>query len=241
MRNNIVILFLILLPNFSFGQKSECKIYPVDESRNDTTIFKFVGNLKEVITAKDTYRLYNLLDENIVTSFGGAIYGKQGFIEHWNLENPDSSVVWELMKRIIDMGGVFEIGGAFESNSNSMIFQFPYVNSNKLFNPIYEKYPKCDFDPYYTVICVKDNIPIYKSPDYNSAIVGNLSYEVLTINEEITNQSADSWEWIFVTSIDKSNIGWVVNGDDLYSLGGYKLIIEKVKEEYKITGFFPYD
>jgi hypothetical protein len=246
MRKNPVILFLILLTNFSFGQKVEYKIYPVDESKNDTIISKFVGILEEVITEKDTFRLYNLLDENVVTSFGGAIYGKQGFIENWNLEKPDSSRVWDSMKRIIDMGGVFEIGGVSEATKDSLIFQFFYANSNKLFDKIYKKNPEYDFDPYFTVICVKDNITIYKSPDYNSVIVGNISYDVLAMdyqrtNEEITNKSADRWKWLCVTTIDKSITGWVLNGDDVYFLGGLKLIIEKVKDEYKITGFFPFD
>lgn len=232
--------------SFSFAQKTEYKIFPVDESKNDTTISKFVEILKEIIIAKDTSGLYNLLDENVVTSFGGAIYGKQGFIENWNLEKPDSSLVWESMKRIIDMGGVFDIGGVSEGTKNSMIFQFPYANSNKLFNSIYKKNPEYDFDPNYTVVCVKDNIPIYKSPDYNSVIAGKLSYDVLTLNyektsEEVTNISTDCWKWVYVSTVDKSIEGWVLNGNDIYFLGGLTLIIEKVNDEYKITGFFPYD
>jgi len=246
MRKIPLILMLILLTNFSFAQKTEYKIYPVDESKNDTTIYEFVETLKEVITTKDTFRLYNLLDENVVTSFGGAIYGKKGFIENWNLEKPDSSIVWKTMKRMIEMGGVFDIGGVFEATIDSMIFQFPYVNSNKLFDPIYKKNQGYDFDPYFTVICVKDNISIYNNPDYNAVIVGKLSFDVLTMdyektNEETINKSTDCWKWIYVTTIDKSITGWVLNGDDLYFLGGLKLIIEKVNYEYKITGFFQYD
>ena len=245
MRKCPVILVLILLTSFSFAQKTEYRIYPVDESKNDTTISQFVGILKEVITAKDTFRLNNLLHENVVTSFGGAIYGKQGFIENWNLEKPDSSIVWETMKRMIEMGGVFDIGGVFEATTDSMIFQFPYVNSHKLFDPIYKKNPEYDFDPYFTVICVKDNVSVYKNPDKNADIFGKLSYDVLTMdydktNDEITNKSTYSWKWIYVTNIDKSITGWVLN-DDIYFLGGLKLIIEKVNGEYKITGFFPYD
>lgn len=231
---------------FSFAQKTECRIYPIDESRNDTTIFQFIENMKDILNAKDTFRLYNLLDENVVTSFGGAIYGKQGFVENWNMDKPENSNLWESMKRIIDLGGVFEIGGVFEATIDSVIFQFPYANSNKLFDSIYKKFPMYDFDPHTTLICVREQVPIYKSPNNNLENVGYLTYDILAIdydktNEETTNKSAENWKWIYVYTIDKSLTGWVLNGDDFYFLGGLKLTIEKVKNEYKITGFFPYD
>lgn len=241
-----ILLLLIAMINFTFAQKIEYKIYPVDETKNDTTISQFVGVLKEVISAKDTFRLYNMLDEHIVSSFGGGIYGKQGFIENWYLEKPESSLVWETMKRIIKMGGVAENGRVNGTTVDSVIFHFPYANSNKLWDTIYKKNTDYDFDPYLTVICVKDNILIYKSPDYNSAIVGHLNYDILTIDdkktiEEVTNKSTDYWKWIYITTIDQSISGWVLNNDDIYFLGGLSLIIEKVNNEYKITGFFPFD
>ena len=247
MMKNTLILFFILLTNLSYGQKTEFKIYPVDESRQDSTLYKFVGILKEVLTAKDTSKLYNMFDENIVSSFGGAIYGKQGFVETWGLEKPDSSLVWGLMKRIIDMGGVFEVGGVFASTQDSMVFRIPYTTSNKLFEPLLEKKPDYDFEPYFTIICIKENVPIYESPNKKSVIVGKLSYDVLTLDydkteKHIANKSNGDWKWLYVSSIDKSITGWILNNDDdIYFSSGYSLIIEKVKGEYKITGFFPYD
>ncbi len=246
MKKSPVLLLLIVMINFSFAQKIEYKIYPVDETKNDTTISQFVILLKEVILAKDTFRLYQMLDKNIVSNFGGGIYGKQGFIETWHLENPESSLLWETMKRIIEMGGVADKRGALGTTVDRMIFQFPYANANKLFEPLQQKNPKYDFDPYSTIICVKDNIPIYKNPNIKSAIVGHLSYDVLTMDYEKTNKqklirSTKSWKWIYITTIDQSISGWVLNNDDIYFLGGLRLIIEKVNNEYKITGFFPFD
>ena len=193
MKKILISLVLILITNFSFAQKIEYKIYPVDETKNDTTISQFVILLKEVISAKDTFRLYQMLDKNIISSFGGGIYGKQGFIETWHQKNPEY-----------------------------------------------------DFDPYTTIICVKENIPIYKNPNKKSAIVGHLSYEVLTMDYEKTNnkkiiRSNKNWKWIYITTIDQSISGWILNNDAIYFLGGLSLIIEKVNNEYKITGFYPFD
>jgi hypothetical protein len=247
MMKNTLILFFILLTNLSYGQKTELKIYPVDESRQDSTLYKFVEILKEVIMNKDTSKLYNMLDENIISSFGGGIYGKQGFIETWELEKPDSSLVWGLMKRIIDMGGVFEEGGVTESTQDSMSFRFPYTTSTKLFEPIYKKYPYYDFDPYFTMICIKENVPVYKRPNKKSSFVGKLSYDVLCINynkkEHYKVDKTDgNREWFYVSTLDKSTKGWILyNVDEIYFLAEYSLIIEKIKGEYKITGFFPYD
>lgn len=246
MKKILISLVLILITNFSFAQKIEYKIYPVDETKNDTTISQFVILLKEVISAKDTFRLYQMLDENIVSSFGGGIYGKQGFVETWHLENPGSSPLWETMKRIIEMGGVADKRGVLVTTVDSMMFQFPYATANKLFKPLHQKNPEYDFDPYTTIICVKENIPINKNPNKKSAIVGHLSYEVLTMDYEKTNnkkiiRSNKNWKWIYITTIDQSISGWVLNNDDIYFLGGLSLIIEKVKNEYKITGFFPFD
>lgn len=245
MMKSTLILFFILLTNLSYGQKTEFKIYPVDESRQDSTLYKFVEILKEVIMNKDTSKLYNMLDENIISSFGGGIYGKQGFIETWELEKPDSSLVWGLMKRIVDMGGVFEEGGVTESTQDSISFRFPYATS-RLLEPIYNKKPDYDPDPHTTVLCIKDNIPVYKSPNKKSAVVGKLSYDILTMDydktvKHIANKSAGDWKWLYVSSIDESINGWILNNDDIYFTEDYSLIIEKIKGEYKITGFFPYD
>lgn len=125
MKKILISLVLILITNFSFAQKIEYKIYPVDETKNDTTLTQFIEVLEEVISAKDTFRLYKMLDKNIVSSFGGGICGKQGFIENWNLETPESSLVWKTMKRIIEMGGVAENGRVNGTTVDSVIFHFP--------------------------------------------------------------------------------------------------------------------
>ena len=70
MRNNIVILFLILLPNFSFGQKSECKIYPVDESRNDYLMKILLQVLVEPFMENKDLLNTGTLKIQIVQSYG---------------------------------------------------------------------------------------------------------------------------------------------------------------------------
>jgi hypothetical protein len=246
MKKSSVLLLLMALINFSFAQKIEYKIYPVDETKNDTTITQFIEVLEEVISAKDTFRLYKMLDKNIVSSFGGGIYGKQGFIENWYLETPESSLVWKTMKRIIEMGCVAENGRVNGTTVDSVIFHFPYANANKLFDPLQKKNPEYDFNPYSTIICVKENIPIYKNPNNKSVIVDYLSYDVVIMDygkskKQNLISSNNSWKWIYITTIDQSISGWVLNNDDIYFLGDYSLILEKVNNEYKITGFFPFD
>lgn len=243
MQKTFILIIFILFSIFSFGQneKIDYKIYPTDESKNDTSLYLFISNLKLILIEKDTTKLYNLLDARIVTSFGGALYGKEDFISNWSLTEPENSLVWSKMLEVIELGGVFDIGGLFAGTENDTVFLFPYANSSKLY-----KQPGFDFDPYTTIICVNKNVPMYKSPNTDSEIIDFLSYDILSMdyditNEEIANKSAICWKWIYVSKTDNSITGWILFDKDFYFLGGKQLVIEKTNGNYNITGFFSYD
>ena len=166
---------------------------------------------------------------------------KTNFISNWRLNEPANSLVWRNMLEVIELGGIFDIGGLFSGTEYDTVFQFPYANSSKLF-----KQPEFDFDPHTTIICLNESVPLYKSPNINSEIVDSHTYDILSMdydktNEEISNESPVFWKWIYVSRIDNSIKGWILYGKDFYFLGGRQLIIEKIKNDYKITGFFSYD
>jgi hypothetical protein len=249
MKKFLILNTLLITSIFTFSQTEniEYKIYPIDETKNDSNLFLFVEDLKQILIEKDTFKLFKLLDERVVTSFGGAMYGKKDFVKNWDLDKSDSSEIWSTMTETIELGGVFGIGGVFLETKNDTIFRFPYVTSSRLFEPLYEQNPEYDFDPHFTLICLNKNVPLYKSSENNSEILTSLSYDVLSMDYDKTyqymiNNKLETFDWIYVSSIDNSISGWIKNGKDFYFYGGRTMIIEKYNNnKYKITGFFGYD
>ncbi len=250
------LLFFSLLSLFSFFSYSQdedvdFKIYPIDESKQDIDLYAFVDELKDILVHKDTARLFQILDYEVVSSFGGGMLGKEDFILNWQLDNPNSSDLWNKMLHIISLGGAFEIGGVAYDRMDSIAFYFPYIVADKCISPLFEIIHKLklkvDLDPYTTIYCINQDIPLYKGPDENSEIIAHLSYDVLLLDykESYTyNQknNSEEWEWFYVSTLDHSISGWIVDKQENIYLGSdYSLCIEKIEGKYVITGFYPYD
>ncbi len=238
MKKLILIFFIIEISKFGISQKAanEIKVFPIDESKTDSSISSFIKTLKNIALKKDTTSLFRIIDTNILTSYGGMQIGKRDFIRNWDLNNPDSSEVWNVITRLIRLGGVFD------TVDEKRVFCLPYANAGRFINPIILANKDMEFDPYFTLICLKPKVPVFVKPDQKSLIVGYLSYDLVMNNFQATQKqnTLDGINWASISTFDSKIVGWVIN-DSFYSIGGWKIIIEKIDNEWRITKFFPFD
>ncbi|HPB02084.1 MAG TPA: hypothetical protein PLZ67_03950 [Bacteroidales bacterium] len=243
---SIVFVFLLLicvLSSTGQTQKAEYKIFPVDETGKDTSLVAFVAQLKNILTEKDTARLFAIMHPKMVTSFGGAMYGRQDFISKWHLEKSKESVVWDLMLHAINPGGVF-CEGIFDEDTIEAAIQYPYATDDRLYQLAAAHFPDMYFDPYFTGVCISKNAPVYENCDESSKQVATLSYDILLIDYEATmNAQPDAgfdFKMHYINTLDGAVKGWIKTSD-IYALGGQTLILEKKDGNWMITGFFPFD
>jgi hypothetical protein len=234
-----LIILTILTFDFAFTQnsKNNFKIYPVNESKYDSSLSAFIDNLKIICERKDTASLYKVLDAGIVTSYGADLIGKKDFINYHNLNKPDSTYFWNEIISLINLGGVFD------SIDNRKFFCFPYATSIIFdLNTVLDSTQRLDA-PFNIMICIKDKVPVYNIPDISSQIVAYLSYDIVVKDYKIskqteTNFSMDNWE--YVSTMDKKIKGWIMH-KNFYNLTGPNLMIEKINGTWKITCYCSYD
>lgn len=199
------------------------KILPVDESGNDPTLVTFISNLKKVVLNKDTSALFQAVDTAIIVSHGGGMYGVKAFSQIWHLNKPNKSELWDILKRMLNMGGTWE-------NDEDRYFCIPYTHSNKAFS----KY-EYDFDWYFTAVCILPKVNVYQEPNTSSKKLALLSYDIVEMDPE--GMTANFTK---VHTIDKKIQGYVRAEDLIYSADPH-LVIKKIGGSWKIMEFAPFD
>lgn len=121
---------------------------------------QFVKHIRQVVNDKDLPALKKLIDRNGKFSFGGH-EGLEGFIELWGLEqNPEKSIVWKVLKTILDMGGVSKSG-------KSMIF--PYL---------FTDWPD-QYDAFQYGAITGERVNLRTKPSLDSQVIRQMSYEIV--------------------------------------------------------------
>lgn len=223
-------LFFIALPLFGQGQ---AKLYPKNEVYKDSSLTEFVCRLQYAIFKKDKSYLLSVVDKDIKNSFGGDD-GIEEFKQMWDLDNPNSGI-WLLLSKLISLGGNFH---AHEEGSISHDqFEFPYVFGLDL--------PNESLD-YFTIMAITGTqVNVREKPDLRSKVLGQLSYDLVTVDYE---KSAPPFnekkvehltyigdkEWYFITTLDKKLSGYVY-WDYAWSPLDYRMILLKKNGKWKIT------
>lgn len=240
---SILLLFFSVVLSSGQTQKTEYKIYPVDETGKDSSLVVFVAQLKTILYEKDTASLFALMHPKIVTSFGGVMFGKQDFIMEWHLDKPDSSEVWDLMLKVINLGGVF-CNGIFDEDSIDAAFCYPYTSDSRLYESAASKMTDLFFDPYFTGVCVSINAPVYESCNTKSKQIASISFDILQIDYEKTQTAQPDaglyFEMHYINTLDGTVKGWI-NASEICALGGRTLNLEKSDGKWLITGFVAFD
>lgn len=204
---------------------------PRDETYLDASLNTFIKDLSAAIDARDRHFLYSALDFYVLSTLEST-GGFDDFKTQWSPEK-DSSIMWPLMKRVIELGGVFLNDTA--DNSGKYQFVFPYV---------YDLPLDID-DDYFTIgVITGKNVNLRSNPDTASPIKSKLTYDVIWfVQEDLggrtqsgTNPYGDP-EWYLVETYDRTQRGWV-NWKYVYSPTGPRMFLYQTsKGEWKISAF----
>lgn len=204
------------------------QILPVDESKQNASLRKTLDNLLIIIDNKDVDGLVPFLDKDISVSFGEDD-GIESFITFWNLDlNPDESMVWDVLKTTISLGGTFG-----EGNKNA--YFTPYVFTN-----FFE-------DPFEFGLIIGNKVNIRSAPNLKGKVVRQLTHEIVqlvtydkpfdTRTQTIGNETHD---WLKIKMAD-GETGYVW-GKFFRSPIDYRACFAKVRDEgWKMTCFIAGD
>ncbi|HSF88149.1 MAG TPA: SH3 domain-containing protein [Saprospiraceae bacterium] len=233
MKNLLCTLLLAGLMNQGWSQNPT--LVPKDEAFLDTSLVTFVDRLLEAIDKRDQRFLYSVLDFD-VSGIRGEASGLSDFKQEWDADN-DSSMVWLIMKRAINLGGVFlhdenDLTGRYQ-------FVFPYVYD----------LPLDIEDDYYNIgVITGKNVNLRDGPDTASPIKSKLTYDVVWYLDGDqygkTRSGANPFgdpEWYQIETYDRQQRGWV-NWRYIYSPMDYRMFLFKDgKGNWKISAFLAGD
>lgn len=233
MKSILVTTFLFLSSSISWAQNPQYP--PRDETYLDPELTAFVEKLLAAIDKRDQHFLYDALVLDVAGERGVAS-GTEDFRMQWDTDK-DSSLLWPLMKRAIELGGVFlkdtnDLTGRYQ-------FVFPYVYDMPL-----------DIEDDYLSIGVitGKNVNLREGPDTASPIKTKLTYDVIWYLDGAqygrTSSGTNPYgepEWYKVETYDRQYQGWV-NWKYVYSPIGYRLFLFKdAKGSWKISAFLAGD
>lgn len=233
MKNLLCTLLFAGLMNQGWSQNPT--LVPKDEAFLDTSLVTFVDRLLEAIDKRDQRFLYSVLDFD-VSGIRGEASGLSDFKQEWDADN-DSSMVWLIMKRAINLGGVFlhdenDLTGRYQ-------FVFPYVYD----------LPLDIEDDYYNIgVITGKNVNLRDGPDTASPIKSKLTYDVVWYLDGDqygkTRSGANPFgdpEWYQIETYDRQQRGWV-NWRYIYSPMDYRMFLFKDgKGNWKISAFLAGD
>ena len=205
--------------------KSIFTIEPIDESISDKSLVNFISKLKSVLNKKDLTQLFKMIDDSIVVSYGGGLYGKPEFITEWGLQESKTSKIWKEMDKLISYGGAWDQNDEFGKH-----FVIPYYQSDKILGKI-----DYEFDWYRTAITTVQNVKVYRTASHNAEVIDSLNYSLI---ELISNSPKSTFQKIKI--LDKNLIGYVYSSQINY-LAERTIVLAKKGENWKIVAFAPYD
>lgn len=205
--------------------KSIFNIEPIDESISDKSLVNFISKLKSVLNKKDTTQLFKMIDDSIVVSYGGGLYGKSEFRNEWKLNEPNASRIWPEMNKLISYGGAWDQDEEFGRH-----FVIPYYQSDKILGKI-----DYEFDWYRTAISTIENVKVYKTASPKADVIDSLNYSIV---ELISNSPKSTFQKIKI--LEKNLIGYVYSSQINY-LSERTIVLVKKGKKWKIVAFAPYD
>lgn len=203
------------------------KLYQIprkDERRKDPKLDALLITVEKAIRKKDLNLLFSVMDEDVVSSYGGGVFGYDGLKETWER---DFQKLWEKLTKILSLGGLF----VNESNYGA-----PY-NGN-----VHQEATKLDemIVPYGYGISTSSNSKLYpnvKCSEDEGVIIGR-AYLIIDLESNYYGGLNNIWK----VNILGTGIHGFVRSEDFYCASDYSLGIQKNKQGiWKITSFAPWD
>jgi len=161
------------------AQTRQAKLRPVDEAGRDPSFLEFRSRLIEAVARRDADFVMGVLEPNILVDFGGG-HGPGAFREHWKLDRPEASELWD------QLGRVLALGGRFQGEGEDRQFWAPYVFD---FPP--------GFDGFEFGAILGSGVRARVQPDEQAAVVARLSFDVVQMEHP-----ADGADWVRITTPD---------------------------------------
>lgn len=199
--------------------KERKQLYPPDYVLTDESLVKFIDNLDNAVQKRDTNFIYAHIDSNIHLSFGGHV-GIDDFKQLWKIDD-STSKFWGVMGRIMALGGEMV----------DTIYYSPYVFSS---------WRNIKEDGFTHFAVIDSNVNLYETASNDSKIITKLDYEIVKYDSEKSlpesgepkNQFMGK-DWYFIETLDRTYSGYIY-WDKLYSPVGYRMIIKKYSDIWKI-------
>lgn len=209
--------------------RSKFTLAPTNESRHDKDLQAFLTELKRDLRRKNVRALEARLAENVKWSFGGD-NGKAGFMQHWQLSNPEKSGVWQELARTIELGCNPAEGDGARPKSHIC----PYV---------YSRFPEA-LDASENDVVTGQNVNVREKPDLGSKPIAKISYEIIkTLSREDECKPSTGigncdrkCDWIQVQLYSSATQGFVCR-NYVRSPMDYRVIFERIDGAWKITVF----
>jgi hypothetical protein len=132
-------------------------------------------------------------------------------------------MIWRALDEVIKLGGVFEKDGSFTA---------PYT---------FAKFPD-DMDGFTSLVCISENVPLYKNPSADDNPAATLHYDiVLPVGDarEGSKKSGENSQWRKVKTL--SGIEGYVMKKYLRSPIDYRATFHKKSGVWKMTNFIAGD
>ena len=200
------------------------QISPKDERRKDSKIDALLKTIEKAIKQKDLNLLFSVMDEDVISSYGGGVVGFKGIKEVWG---GDYQELWDKLSKILALGGTV---------SSDSSYSIPYDGE------IDEKATRFDdmMVPHGCGITTCSNSKIYPNIKLiadEAIIVGRVHMLV-----DLESSYSDRTHKCMKVNILGTGIHGFVKQKDFYCSSDYSLHISKNKQGiWKIAAFAPWD
>ena len=179
-------------------------LLPVDQSGRDPSLAQLLKTLRAIVGRRDDRELLALMSPDFKVEFDVG-KGPETFRRQWH-SNARDSQVWDLLDRLLTLGGTFY---------SPTLFALPYV---------YTRFP-IDLDKLSHVVSVRAKVPLRQRPDPSGPEAGTLDYVILPLTSPITPPALFAEPFMEVRHPD-----WgvcYVSQSDVYSPAGHRAFFER--------------
>lgn len=186
---NIAIVFFVLLISSTLLFPQVGKIYPVDESHQDSSFYSFYEKLKEIVEKEDITLLKdNLADKLYIPIETGELVSKTGFLKFYKENN--YRTLWKNFRSVFSVGGgKFVITGS--GNNITKTYYAPYTSVDL----INDRDDLMEIGNYSVIL--GDSVKVYKEKSKESKCLTVLSYDIVE-NIWENNEMNLSAKWISI-------------------------------------------
>lgn len=208
---------------------------PRDETILDPSLQTFTNQLIKWIDDRDIHSLTKVMDIQVHGTISGD-GGLDEFLNTWDLRDKNN-VSWLLLRRVIEMGGVYLNDTLDETGRYH--FVFPYVYDIPL---------DIEDDFYNIGVITGAKVNVRIGPGTSNPVKTQLDYDVVWfVTDDLAGQTTmgknpfGDPEWYLVETYNHDVRGWV-NWQYVYSPTWYRLFLYKdTKGEWKISAFLAGD